>query len=390
VSEFPPPGQRPLSDYPPPTVVPQASLPPQPPSSYEPPAAPVPGPSSRVALIVVSLFTFVALLAVTIIVQVPYAIFAPGPAQNTLGTFQGTKLIQISGHPTYPATGSLDFTTVELYGGPGTRMSLWDAMFAWSRSSRDVVPEDEVFPKGSTSQQVSQTNAEEMSESQEDASVAALRELGIPVAESIIISDVASGMPAASVLRKGDVITAVDGKAVADSNALRAAVQALKPGAAVAVTITRAGTTLTVHTKTSSSSGVTVLGIDLDPTYRLPFSITIGTKDIGGPSAGMMFALGIYDLLTPGDLTGGKHIAGTGEIDPEDGSIQPIGGIAQKMIGARSVGAQWFLAPASNCSDVVGHVPSGLRVVKVSTLHQARTDVQAIAAGQASNLPTCS
>ena len=121
----------------------------------------------------------------------------------------------------------------------------------------------------------------------------------------------------------------------------------------------------------------------------MPFSVKIDTHDVGGPSAGTMFALGVYDALTPGSLTGGKRIAGTGTIDPETGDVGEIGGIAQKMVGAKSAGAQWFLAPVSNCADVRGHIPSGLHVVKISTLHQARLDVQAIAAGNTASLAGC-
>jgi PDZ domain-containing protein len=101
-----------------------------------------------------------------------------------------------------------------------------------------------------------------------------------------------------------------------------------------------------------------------------------------------MFALGIIDKLTPGDLTGGKKIAGTGTIDP-DGVVGPIGGIRQKLVGARDAGARYFLAPADNCSEVVKHIPDGLTVVKVATLNAARDAVTAIAAGKADTLPGC-
>jgi PDZ domain-containing protein len=116
--------------------------------------------------------------------------------------------------------------------------------------------------------------------------------------------------------------------------------------------------------------------------------VQFATKDVGGPSAGMMFALGIYDLLTSGDLGGGAKIAGTGTIDGQ-GNVGPIGGIAQKLVGARRAGAQWFIAPESNCNEVVGHIPAGLHVVSTSTLTQSKTDVQQIAAGNGSSLPTC-
>ncbi len=116
---------------------------------------------------------------------------------------------------------------------------------------------------------------------------------------------------------------------------------------------------------TKDVGGEPVVGVELSaPTYKFPFKVKINLPDIGGPSAGLMFALGIIDKLTPDNLTGGRFIAGTGEIDPT-GQIQPIGGIQQKMAGAREAGATIFLSPASNCANTTGAVPSGLRLVKV-------------------------
>jgi Lon-like protease len=145
---------------------------------------------------------------------------------------------------------------------------------------------------------------------------------------------------------------------------------------------------VSVGTIASPEDGRTVLGVYIDPTFDFPFSVKIQIEDIGGPSAGTMFALGIIDMLTPGDLTGGKKIAGTGTIDA-DGRVGPIGGIRQKLVGARRAGASYFLAPADNCEEVRKHVPDGLAVVKVDTLDTARNAVTAIAAGKAGSLPGC-
>ncbi|GAP55345.1 uncharacterized protein YlbL [Arthrobacter sp. Hiyo6] len=123
--------------------------------------------------------------------------------------------------------------------------------------------------------------------------------------------------------------------------------------------------------------------------FKFPFDVKISLDKVGGPSAGMMFALGIVDTVTPGDLTGGKHIAGTGTITP-DGAVGAIGGIGQKMYGARAGGATMFLAPAANCDEVVGHIPAGLQVVKVENLAEAREAVQtAGSGGDTSKLPVC-
>lgn len=116
--------------------------------------------------------------------------------------------------------------------------------------------------------------------------------------------------------------------------------------------------------------------------------VTINAGHVGGPSAGMMFALGVYDKLTPGEMTGGASIAGTGTM-ALDGAVGPIGGIEHKLVGADRDGATWFLAPALNCPQVVGNVPADLSVVKVGTFTEAVDAVEAIAAGTGDRLPAC-
>ena len=142
-------------------------------------------------------------------------------------------------------------------------------------------------------------------------------------------------------------------------------------------------------TPKDNGEGRFILGVMLKYLFTFPFEVQIALEKVGGPSAGLMFSLGIIDTVTPGDLTGGKHVAGTGTISP-DGMVGPIGGIGQKMLGARSSGATLFLAPAANCDEVVGHVPEGLQVVKVENLEQARDAVELAGSGQdTSGLPAC-
>jgi PDZ domain-containing protein len=131
------------------------------------------------------------------------------------------------------------------------------------------------------------------------------------------------------------------------------------------------------------------LGITITDSYDFPISVKLKLQDVGGPSGGMMFALGIIDKLTPGSLTGGLSVAGTGEIDG-NGNVYPIGGIQQKMFGAVDAGATWFLAPADNCDEVVGHIPEGLHVTKVATLSDSLAALKAISADpETTSLPQC-
>ncbi|MGO4493435.1 S16 family serine protease, partial [Arthrobacter sp. 2YAF22_2] len=162
-------------------------------------------------------------------------------------------------------------------------------------------------------------------------------------------------------------------------------------GKPVTVVVDRNGSQLPLTiTPGKASNGRYLLGVVLQYKFKFPFDVKISLDKVGGPSAGMMFALGIVDTLTPGDLTGGRHIAGTGTITP-DGVVGAIGGIDQKMVGARSGGATMFLAPAANCDDVVGHIPAGMQVVKVESLAEARHAVEVAATGgDTSGLPACS
>ncbi|HET8614767.1 MAG TPA: PDZ domain-containing protein [Actinomycetales bacterium] len=354
-----------------------------------PPHQERPGLSPRAATILVCAFLSVLLGALITLLPAPYVVYSPGPATNVLGKVGGRPLISISGHDTYPTAGTLDMTTVEIFGGPGRRLSFLEVAQAWVSPTRAVVPEAQVYPPGQTQQQVENETAAEMTDSQQEATAAGLRELGLTVPETITVAEVQKGAPVASVIKVGDVITGLNGVPATDSAGLRKAITSLEPDTQVTVQVRRDGRALDLQTTTTSSDGRTVLGVGLDPKFQFPVDVSFGTKDVGGPSAGMMFALGIYDKLTPGALTGGARVAGTGTID-SNGDVGPIGGIQQKLVGARDAGADWFLAPADNCDEVVGHVPDGLRVVRTSSLHQSRLAVEAIAAGRGDTLTGCS
>lgn len=351
-------------------------------------SAPPTGLHQRSRTLLISGALTVVLAVIISLIPAPYAIYAPGPVRNVLGKQGSERLISITGAPTYQPTGELDMTTIEVYGGPGSRLSLPQVLQAWISRSQAVLPQDEVFPPGQTEEQVDTENAAEMSESQQSATAAGLREAGFVVRETVTIAEVSESAPAAAVLRKGDVLLGVNGTTTADSAALRTQISALKPGEPVTLRVRRDGSTRELRTTTINQESRTILGVGLDPKFEFPVDVKFVTREVGGPSAGMMFALGIYDLLTPGELTGGTQIAGTGTIDPA-GTVGRIGGIPQKMVGARRAGARWFLAPAGNCDEVVGNIPDGLRVVRTSTLHEARTAIEAIADKKTDALPAC-
>jgi PDZ domain-containing protein len=329
----------------------------------------------------------VAAILIAVLFPVPYVILTPGPTLNTLGKdSSGQPLITISGRQTYPTTGNLNMVTISYEGGPGTTLNVFEAIRAWLDPTEAVVPESEIFPPGQSAEQTSAQDNEEMASSQQLATAAALTQLKIPFQTNVQVLSTVSGYPASKVLKANDIIEAVDGTPVSGTTALSSLITAHPAGSTLQLKVLRGSQTLTIPVTSKESGGNPVIGVDVQETYKFPFNVNITVGNIGGPSAGMMFALGIIDKLTHDNLTGGKFIAGTGEITAA-GQVQPIGGIQQKMVGARDAGATVFLAPAGNCSDVEGAIPSGLKVVKVSTLSGAMSDLEALKAGKP--VPSC-
>lgn len=336
----------------------------------------------------------VVLLSVISLMPLPYVLLRPGPVRDVLGTTDGTgdgrPMISIEGAPTYDTEGTLDLLTVSVSGGPGSSSGLWSVLQGWVDPETAVRPLDEQYPPDQTEEEIDEQNAVSMVGSQESATAAALTELGIDFGTTLSVAGFADGADAAARLEEGDVVTGMDGVEIPDLPQLRAALQEVDPGDPVSVTVERAGRPQVVSVVTGEGTdGATVLGVFLSPEYQFPFDVRVAIDDIGGPSAGMIFSLGIVDLLTPGAMVGGEKVAGTGTIDAA-GQVGPIGGIRQKLFGAQHAGANWFLAPAANCDEVVGHAPDGLRVVEVATLDDARAAVEAIGSGQGTaDLPTC-
>ncbi|GAB6858543.1 YlbL family protein [Microbacterium xylanilyticum] len=348
----------------------------------------------------IGLIAFIASLAALLVLTflpLPYVIEQPGPVFNTLGEVKDAKgesvpLISVTGAETHPTRGALDLTTVQVVGNRETPPSWMQIVLAWFDPSKAVVPVDAVFPQGVSTTQRDQANQLMMVDSQQEATAAALRELGHTVPVTIQVASVTDDGAAHGILQKGDTVIALNGSNPADSDALRAEIQDSQ-GAPVTLTIERGGqrqdVSVTPRRQTIDGASRWLLGITLQQKYTFPVDVKLQLDNVGGPSAGMMFALGIIDTLTPGALNGGKQVAGTGTITA-DGTVGPIGGIRQKLYGARSAGATYFLAPGSNCDEVYGHVPAGLTVVRTDSLEQSLDALKVIAdGGDVARLPTC-
>lgn len=335
----------------------------------------------------------------------PFVVERPGPVYDTLGTVSidgnDVPLIDIpdsnatgdaAEFPTYPTDGSLDMLTVYLDGSRENPQAWLQVALAWFDKTRGVLPIDAVYPAGVTEEQSDQESTIDMQNSQSSAVAAAFSELGIAYTTTVVAAGVADGQPADGVLEAGDEILSVDGEAVTTPDELREAIAANGTGAALSLKISRDGTTSTVSITPQPSPDdpdTAVIGIFTGANYDFPLDVTVTLDNVGGPSAGMIFALAIYDKLTPGALTGGARVAGTGTI-AADGTVGSIGGIRQKLYGARDAGATYFLAPQSNCDEVVGYVPSGLTVFSTGSLDDSIAILDTIAAGgDTSALATC-
>lgn len=213
----------------------------------------------------------------------------------------------------------------------------------------------------------------QMSTSQEVAAAVALRHLGYGVnSGGVEVSAVDVGAPADGVLKPGDVILEAQGEKVTTPEDLRRVMAGVKPGETVTLKIDRSGAeqTVTVGTKASTDTPPrAIMGILVEPKLDLPVKISIDTGQIGGPSAGLAFALDIIDELGPTDIDHGEKVVATGEM-ALDGAVEEIGGIKQKTIGAREAGADVFLVPDANAAAARKYA-DGLRIIAVSNLDEA-------------------
>lgn len=349
---------------------------------------------SRAITMVGSGLASFGLLVVMLLVPVPYAVEASGPTFDTLGEVAEHPLISVDGAPTYPdQEGELRLTTVTSAGGPGYPVTAGSVLRGWLAEDMLVQPAEAVFAPEVTESERNQAAQQQMASSQQNATVSALSALGYDVPAVLTIVEAVSGSGALGEVENGDVITdlrTAQGDHPIDTyQDLSDALAASAPGSTVTLTVDRDGgsTDLEIPTGDDGQGGA-ILGVYLNAEFDYPIDVQIEIDNVGGPSAGTMFALGIIDLLTPGPMAGGHVVAGTGTITP-DGQVGPIGGIRLKMLGALRDGAEYFLAPVSNCDQVVGHVPDGLQVIQIATLADAEQAVQAIADGTAADLPSC-
>jgi len=304
-----------------------------------------------------------ALVFVVGFVRLPYYAVGPGPADEVI------PLIHIGGgQQTFPPSGKLIMTTVSFYQVTGLQ-----ALQAWLDPNLAIVADEVLYPPGLDHATEEQRARSQMDQSKIDAAIVVLTKLeGYPKTHGAgaLIEQTFPGCPAEGELFSGDLILAIDGEPVDSRDEASDLIGEAPAREPLDFRVRAAGEThdVEVAKRRCGGSEDPLVGVSLIDNF--PFPIEISSGNVGGPSAGLMLSLGLFDLLTPGDLTAGRTIAGTGTIGP-DGKVGSIGGITDKVVAAERVGATVFLVPAKNMTDLDGIDTGDMRLVRVGTFDDA-------------------
>jgi Lon-like protease len=340
--------------------------------------------------VIVGAAVVVVLSILGFLIPAPFVVYSPGPVVDVLGTREsdGKEIVQVSGHPTYYDDGKLEMTTVFVT-SPDNSPSVFEVAFAWISNEAAVVPRGFVYNDEVTNEDTEREGAVDMVQSQDAATATALTALGYQLRPIIEVLDVSEDLPADGKLEVRDRIVAVNGIRVDNAQDVVETVVATEPGDSVVFSVRRETELLDITVTPEDVDGAPRVGIIPGVGYRFPFKVAVNISgDIGGPSAGLMFSLSIYDTLTPGSLTDGETLAGTGEIN-EKGEVGPIGGIQQKIVAARDSGAKLFFVPEQNCEQALGAPNGSMRLVRVTTMEGALEAINKWTADRDAVLPTC-
>jgi len=333
------------------------------------------------------------LFVVAAAMPVPYVTMSPGPTVDVLAEAKGEEIVQVDGHKVYDTDGRLELTTVSVT-GPSQNLSLVEALAAWFDRSRAVYPRDVVYPKEQSEAEVETESSVQMVSSQDTAIAVALSELGIEAPVITEVLAVTKDAPASGKLETRDKLLKVNGTVITDAASVSKAVQKTAVGERATFVVRRDGKTRTISVETEASEDDpkrAVVGVVVGEGYDFPFDVSVNiSEQIGGPSAGLIFSLAVYDTLTPGALTDGLNVAGTGTIAP-NGTVGSIGGIQQKIVAAADSGAELFLVPPGNCDSALGAGvdEEEITLVKTKTMHSAVESLEAYAEDENADLPKC-
>lgn len=344
--------------------------------------------SSLVAVVLLA-----GLVGVATFLPVPYVTMSPGPTVDVYSSHEGRRVIDVDGTETYPTRGNLRLTTVSVT-SPGVQLSLLEVLSAWFDDTRAVFPRAVIYPPEQSPEEAERESSVQMVSSQDTAIAAALTELGYDLPLRVEVLGVGEDAPADGELRTRDVILKVNGTKITEVAQVSEEIQEVGTDEPTEFVVLRDGERKTVQVTAEPSEdepGRAVVGITIGTGYDFPFDVDLRINEaIGGPSAGLIFAIAVYDTLTPGALTAGEQIAGTGTIDAR-GRVGPIGGIQQKIVGAADAGAELFLVPPGNCASAL-HADvqeDEIRLVRAPTMASAVQSLKKYADDPDAELPSC-
>ena len=296
-------------------------------------------------------------------IELPYLAFSSGPVSDAADAVKAEEV------DIYPPDGELLMLTVV-----SQEVNVFEALIAGLDPTIDMVPKDAYRPPDESDEEYRQRVLAQMDDSQQRAITVALGYLGydmIPI--DVLVTDLMEEAPSSQVLQIGDLLNSFDGAEIVSSTDLTDALDGHRPGDLVELGITRDGTEQVVEVelaeRQNDPSGA-MIGITVRELTEPPFPVSIEAGSVGGPSAGMMHTLAIVDTLTPGELTQGHVIAGTGTI-AYDGTVGSIGGIRQKVVGAEAAGAEYVLVPRGNYEEALTAQRKAIEIVPVGTIAEA-------------------
>lgn len=303
-------------------------------------------------------------------IKVPYLATSPGPVVDV------HEIISVDGAEQFDHDGQLFFLTISR---PSDSLTLLELIEAWRDPAVDIVERELIIREGQTSEERRRENLESMNNSQQIAVAVALDRLGYEigiVGFGAEVRELVENGAAAGILEPGDIITAVAGIEIGFVSELVSEIREYDVGDTIELTVDRNGEDLSVSVTLAESESepetpvVGILVADVGARFEFPFDVNIDTGAIGGPSAGMMLTLGVYNQLSQEDITRGHRIAGTGTIS-SDGSIGQIGGIKQKVFGAIGVGAEYILVPGGDYDSAIAAAGDRIGVVRVDSIDDA-------------------
>ena len=356
-----------------------------------------------------SKYLFTSLVLVAFFIPTPYVLLSPGTPQNILNS-----AITITGAEVFPTTGKMAVTSV-MVTNPDSYMTGFDILYGWARGEQAVLPRVEIYPENESAEESIQQGAADMQASQVSATTASLTLLGYKGEIKLIVNSINESTDAFKKLKAGDQLLEIDGQQLTSTTQLLDFLKGKKPGEVITLKIKRelaaqnspigfskdspvdslAGAAgelneeLTVKVKLSArDDNSAFIGIIVEMVQNFPISVKIKLAETGGPSGGLIFALGIIEKLQSENLTRGRNIAGTGTIS-DTGEVGPIGGITEKIIGAKKDGVEIFLAPIENCLDIsTPDLFDGIKVVPVATLTEALAVLRAPDGAKLASCPT--